>query len=104
MKTTLMVLTFAAAASAMTADAQAAPMQVFPQMAADSPVDQRLERANALQKEAEALFSDERQWKRAAGLMEESAELRSDSDPKAYQQMAYAARLRWAAGDRNGAK
>ncbi|MEX1184519.1 MAG: hypothetical protein WEF86_15015 [Gemmatimonadota bacterium] len=104
MKTTIMVLTFAAAAVAMTADVQAATIPALPRMAADSPVDERLAQANALQQEAEALFDDSREWKRAARLMEQSAELRSESDPGAYEQMAYAARLRWAAGDRNGAK
>jgi tetratricopeptide (TPR) repeat protein len=57
------------------------------------------ERAIELQQQAEALFSQPKQWRRAARLLEASAELRDESDAGTYTCLVYAGRLRAAVGD-----
>lgn len=58
-----------------------------------------LARATELQQQAEALFSQPRQWRRAVRMLEESAELRTESDPARYTCLLYAGRIRAALGD-----
>ncbi|HSJ05334.1 MAG TPA: hypothetical protein VK936_01445 [Longimicrobiales bacterium] len=61
------------------------------------------ERAIELQRQAEALFSQPTQWRRAARLLEASAELRDEGDAGTYTCLVYAGRLRAAVGDHEGA-
>ena len=51
------------------------------------------DRAEQLQAEAEALYGEPTQWKKAVRLLEESAELRDADDPEAYQCLIYAGRI-----------
>jgi tetratricopeptide (TPR) repeat protein len=61
------------------------------------------DRAEALRQKAESLFSQPRQWGKAARLLEQSAQLRGASDPEAYVCLMYAGRLRAGMGDFTGA-
>jgi tetratricopeptide (TPR) repeat protein len=61
-------------------------------------------RAEALRQKAESLFSQPRQWGKAARLLEQSAQLRGASDPEAYVCLMYAGRLRAGMGDFEGAR
>jgi tetratricopeptide (TPR) repeat protein len=61
------------------------------------------DRAEALRQQAESLFSQPRQWGKAARLLEQSAQLRGASDPEAYVCLLYAGRLRAGMGDFAGA-
>jgi hypothetical protein len=72
--------------------------------ALDTPDDERLDRARVLREQAEALFSEPRQWRRAARLLERSADLRTDTDPEAYTCLLTAGRIRAAIGDDAGAQ
>jgi hypothetical protein len=62
------------------------------------------ERARQLRAEAEALYTQPRQWRKAARLLEQSAQLRGADDPEAYSCWMYAARLRASIGDYAGAR
>ena len=62
------------------------------------------DRAAQLREQAEALFSQPRQWKKAVRLLEQSAELRSADDAQAYDCLLYAGRIRAAIGDFGGAR
>jgi hypothetical protein len=59
----------------------------------------RAERADALKQQAEGLFAQPKQWRKAARLLERSAELRDAADPDAYTCLMFAGRLRAAVGD-----
>jgi tetratricopeptide (TPR) repeat protein len=62
------------------------------------------DRAAQLRQQAEELFSQPKQWKKAVRLLEESASLREASDPEAYECLIYAGRIRAAMGDPSGAR
>lgn len=62
------------------------------------------ERAAQLKRDAEALFSQPKQWNKAVRMLEQSAALRAGSDPEAYTCLVYAARVRAALGDMRGAR
>lgn len=62
------------------------------------------DRAAELQAEAEALFSEPGQWKKAVRLLEESADLRDADDAEAYHCLVYAGRIQAAIGDHKGAR
>ncbi|HSJ31252.1 MAG TPA: hypothetical protein VK933_07445 [Longimicrobiales bacterium] len=62
------------------------------------------ERAAQLHAQAEALFSQPKQWKKAVRLLEQSAELRGAEDPEAYDCLVYAGRIRAAIGDFRAAR
>lgn len=62
------------------------------------------DRAAELQAEAEALFPEPAQWKKAVRLLEASAELRGADDPAAYECLLYAGRIQAAIGDHRGAR
>jgi hypothetical protein len=62
------------------------------------------DRAEALRQKAESLFSQPRQWGKAARLLEQSAQLRSASDPDAFVCLMFAGRLRAGTGDFEGAR
>lgn len=62
------------------------------------------DRAAQLHKEAEALFSQPKQWKKAVRLLEQSAELRGADDAEAYACLVYAGRIRAAIGDYGAAR
>jgi tetratricopeptide (TPR) repeat protein len=61
-------------------------------------------RAESLRAQAEALYSQPRQWRKAVRLLEQSAQLRTASDPEAYTCWLYAARLRASLHDYTGAR
>lgn len=61
-------------------------------------------KAEQLRDEAEALFSQPRQWKKAVRLLEQSAALREADDAEAYDCLIYAGRIRAAIGDLAGAR
>jgi tetratricopeptide (TPR) repeat protein len=61
------------------------------------------DRAAELRAQAEALFSQPKQWKKAVRLLEQSAALRDASDPEAYDCLVFAGRVRAAIGDYSGA-
>lgn len=62
------------------------------------------DRATQLRDQAESLFSQPKQWKKAVRMLEQSAELRDASDPEAYECLVYAGRIRAAIGDLKGAR
>lgn len=64
----------------------------------------KAERAAQLRQEAESLFSQPKQWKKAVRLLEESAALREPSDPEGFECLLYAGRIRVALGDLRGAR
>jgi hypothetical protein len=61
-------------------------------------------RAAELRGQAEALLATPGQWRRAARLLERSADLRDASDPEAYAALRLAGRVRAAVGDLNAAR
>jgi hypothetical protein len=61
-------------------------------------------RADELRAEAETYFSQPRQWRRAARLLERSAALRSADDAEAYSCLILAASLRVAVGEYGAAQ
>jgi tetratricopeptide (TPR) repeat protein len=63
-----------------------------------------LDRARALRQQAEDLYAQPKQWKKAARLLEQSAQLREATDPDAYSCLMYAGRLRAAVNDLAGAR
>lgn len=64
----------------------------------------KADRAAQLRQDAEALFSQPKQWKKAVRLLEESAALREPSDPEGFECLLYAGRIRVAIGDLRGAR
>lgn len=62
------------------------------------------DRAAQLREQAEALFSQPKQWKKAVRLLEQSAELRGADDAQAYDCLVYAGRIRAAIGDFSAAR
>jgi tetratricopeptide (TPR) repeat protein len=56
-------------------------------------------RAEQLSAQAQQLLSEPRQWRRAARMLEQSAQLRPASDEQAYVVLVQAARIRMAVGD-----
>lgn len=64
----------------------------------------KADRAAQLRQEAEALYSQPKQWKKAVRLLEESASLREPSDPQGFECLQYAGRIRVALGDMRGAR
>ena len=88
----------AAAAFAGTAPAASAGQELVV-AELDAPDDERLDRARALREEAESLYSEPKQWRKAARLLERSADLRTDTDPEAYACLLAAGRIRAAIGD-----
>jgi hypothetical protein len=63
-----------------------------------------IDRAAALRAQAEDLYSQPRQWNRAAGLLERSAEIGGATDAHGYMSLVLAGRLRAAIGDYAGAR
>jgi tetratricopeptide (TPR) repeat protein len=57
------------------------------------------DRARLLRAKAEALYDQPSEWRRAAKLLEASAELRTADDPEAYECLFYAGRIRGTLGD-----
>src|ERR671923_221091 len=57
------------------------------------------DRARTLHAQAEELYSQPKQWKKAARLLEQSAQLREVNDPDIYTCLMYAGRLRAATND-----
>ena len=96
---TMVVIT----AGLMAAPAQAVQLDGAGDVVAESPTP-NLDRARELRLQAEALFSQPRQWKKAVRLLEESASLRGDDDRDASACLALAGRLRHALGDYSGAR
>jgi tetratricopeptide (TPR) repeat protein len=64
----------------------------------------RSEKAAQLKLQAEALFSQPSQWKKAVRLLEQSAALRDANDAEGYECLLYAGRIRAAIGDMDGAR
>ena len=62
------------------------------------------DRAAELRRQAEALFSQPKQWRKAIRLLEKSAALRDANDPEGYMCLLYAGRIRAAIGDTEGAR
>jgi hypothetical protein len=62
------------------------------------------DRARSLRLQAEDLYSQPKQWKKAARLLEQSAQLREATDPEVYTCLMYAGRLRAAVNDLAGAR
>lgn len=93
----------AVAAAMMTAPVQAAERMDVDMVEAVKPVPD-VDRARELRTQAEALFSQPRQWKKAIRLLEESAQLREADDREATVCLALAGRLRNALGDHAGAR
>jgi hypothetical protein len=62
------------------------------------------ERASQMRAEAEAFFSHARHWRRAARLLERSAELRPPEDSEAYSSLMIAGSLRAARHEYNAAQ
>jgi tetratricopeptide (TPR) repeat protein len=62
------------------------------------------DKARELRLQAEALFSQPKQWRKAVKLLEQSAELRPASDPEAYTCLLYAGRIQASIGDLAGAQ
>jgi len=62
------------------------------------------DRARALRMQAEELYSQPKHWKKAARLLEQSAQLREANDPDTYTCLMYAGRLRAAVNDLTNAR
>ncbi|HEX6135756.1 MAG TPA: hypothetical protein VFZ24_17410 [Longimicrobiales bacterium] len=61
-------------------------------------------KAAQLRRDAQELFSQPTQWKKAVRMLEESAALRPGSDAEAYDCLMYAGRIRAALGDMRAAR
>jgi tetratricopeptide (TPR) repeat protein len=86
--------------SAMAMGAAAVPVQA----AQPAGTEERTERARALKAEAEALFNQPTEWRRAARLLERSAALRDATDAEAYNCYVLAGRIRSALGEHGNAR
>lgn len=62
------------------------------------------EQADQLKLDAEALFSQPKEWKRAVRMLQKSAALRDADDPDGYICLLYAGRISSAVGDMEGAR
>lgn len=69
-----------------------------------TPPSAKLDKARELRAQAEALFSQPRQWRKAVRLLEQSAQLREATDPDGYMCLLYAGRIQAAIGDLQGAR
>lgn len=94
---TMMKKTIAVAAVAVFAGA----LPAWAGMISDPP---NSEKARELKAQAEALFSQPKQWKKAVRLLEQSASMRDASDPEVYSCLLYAARIQANLGDMDGAQ
>jgi Tfp pilus assembly protein PilF len=90
----------------MTAAAAAAAIAAAPAQAAEesSVLGPQPDRAEQLREEAAQLYSQPRQWRRAARMLEQSAALRDASDAGAYSCLVMAGRLYAALGDNAAAR
>jgi hypothetical protein len=93
-KWTMAIATVAAFGAALPATA----MQFGPEAMVYDPTPNP-DRARALRMKAEDLYSQPKQWKKAARLLEQSAQLREANDPDTYTCLMYAGRLRAAVND-----
>jgi tetratricopeptide (TPR) repeat protein len=96
-RTTKFTMAFATMA-ALGAAMPAAAMQFGPETMVYDPTP-NADRARELWTRAEALFSQPKHWKKAARLLEQSAQLREANDPETYTCLMYAGRLRAAVKD-----
>jgi hypothetical protein len=107
MTSTMMKTAMVAVAVTFCAAAQLSAVQLSSAQA-DPPAgvvaDPVSDRAAELRAQAEQLFSEPKQWRRAARLLEQSAELRSARDPGGYSCLVLAGSLRAATGDFEGAR
>lgn len=94
---TMMKKTITVAAVAVFAGA----LPVSAEMTTDTP---RSDKARELKAQAEALFSQPKQWKKAVRLLEQSASMRDAGDPEIYSCLLYAARIQANLGDMDGAQ
>ncbi|CAN5797666.1 hypothetical protein BH23GEM9_BH23GEM9_16150 [soil metagenome] len=99
-----MTLTLAAVAMAIVVGAVPATAMQAGSMMIASADEPSTERAHALRAQAEELFSKPSQWRRAARLLEQSAQLRSADDPGAYTCWMNAARLQAGMGSFSAAR
>ena len=106
MKRTAMMMAAAVAVIGATVPASATAMQNndVVQVSRTTPPNRNLDKARELRAQAEALFSQPRQWRKAARLLEESARLRDASDADGYMCLLYAGRIEAALGDLTGAR
>jgi hypothetical protein len=96
-RTTKWTMAFAAVA-ALASAVPANAMQFGPDAMVYDPTPNP-DRARALRIQAEELYSQPKQWKKAARLLEQSAQLREANDPDIYNCLMYAGRLRAAISD-----
>ena len=104
MKRTAMMMAAAVAVIGATMPASAMQNNDVVTVSATTPPNRNLDKARELRAQAEALFSQPRQWRKAVRLLEESARLRDASDPDAYMCLLYAGRIEAALGDLSGAR
>ncbi|HUF49350.1 MAG TPA: hypothetical protein VMN60_00865 [Longimicrobiales bacterium] len=104
MKRTAVMMVAAAAMVGATMPVSAWQHDDVTMVARMAPPRDNLDRARELRQQAEALFSEPRQWRKAARLLEQSAELREASDAEGYICLLYAGRIQAALGDLNGAR
>jgi hypothetical protein len=104
MTRTTMKITVAAAAFAVLAGS--APASARQQVAAVTATTEAppSDRAVELRNQAEELYAQPAKWRKAARLLEQSAQLRTGADTEAYTCLLIAGRLRAAAGDYYGAR
>jgi tetratricopeptide (TPR) repeat protein len=103
MKRTAMMMAAAVAVIGATVPASAMQNNDVVTVSRTTP-NRNLDKARELRAQAEALFSQPRQWRKAVRLLEESARLREASDPDAYMCLLYAGRIEAALGDLAGAR
>ena len=104
MKRTAMMMAAAVAVIGATMPASAMQNNDVVTVSNPTPVNRNLDKARELRAQAEALFSQPRQWRKAVRLLEESARLRDASDADAYMCLLYAGRIEAALGDLQGAR
>lgn len=102
MKRVMMTVVTAAAVVSAAAPAMAVQNDDRAVSVATAPPD--VDKARELRAQAEALFSEPRQWRKAARLLEQSAALRDASDADGYTCLLYAGRIRAALGDLTSAR
>jgi hypothetical protein len=101
-RTTMLTMAFATVAT-FAAAMPATAMQFGPEAMVYDPTPNP-DRARALRAQAEELYSQPKHWKKAARLLEQSAQLRAVNDPETYSCLMYAGRLRAAVNDLAGAR
>jgi hypothetical protein len=97
MRTTTMKKTIAIAAVAVFAGS-------MPVSGGETDTTPKPERARELKAQAEALYSQPKQWKRAVRLLEQSASLREANDPEVYSCLVYASRIQANLGEMTAAR